>query len=482
METRLKTSGRSGGDDSGVPIQRSPADILRLVVAAVLVLILLVVEWLFGDTLVTFAADLLRGLDAVPQWIIDVIVIGTRVLGVIVLGGGLVWILYRPSMAAVGHRRDCRTAGRGDLRLAPRFGRDQSGPRCGRGGRESGAVDDGRLRVDGRHRRGSRDSHRRGSVGRPSGAPGGMGSDRRPRGHGVHTLAGLVRCDAGLGRRMALRGRRPRRRRGTVTATDHPSGDQWARRRRAAVQQLDRAGVDALGSTPYFGVGADGCKLFVKALGTDERSADQLFRAYRGLLPHNFGDDKPFNSLRRTRRARGVRRPDRVRLGVRTPALRAFATADPNGYVLAYAAIEGSPSTASTRARSPTPCSRRSGISSVNCGTIASPIATSAWRTSSSPTTVCLADRFRLQRGRRLRSAARHGRRRTAGVVERLRRAGTGGRQCCGHGRRSDTGPRPPPAPPVGAQRGDPDGAQGASRPPRRAPQPTDRSDRRHTP
>ena len=61
----------------------------------VLVLILLVVEWLFGDTLVTFASDLLRGLDAVPQWIIDVIVIGTRILGVIVLGGGLVWILYR---------------------------------------------------------------------------------------------------------------------------------------------------------------------------------------------------------------------------------------------------------------------------------------------------------------------------------------------------------------------------------------------------
>ena len=76
-------------------IVRSPADVLRLVVAAVVVLVVLLLEWLFGDTLVAFASDLLRGLDAVPQWIIDVIVIGTRVLAVVVLGGGLCWMLYR---------------------------------------------------------------------------------------------------------------------------------------------------------------------------------------------------------------------------------------------------------------------------------------------------------------------------------------------------------------------------------------------------
>ena len=42
-----------------------------------------------------FASDLLRGLDAIPHWIIAAIVIGTRILGLIVLGGGLAWILYR---------------------------------------------------------------------------------------------------------------------------------------------------------------------------------------------------------------------------------------------------------------------------------------------------------------------------------------------------------------------------------------------------
>ena len=59
------------------------------------------------------------------------------------------------------------------------------------------------------------------------------------------------------------------------------------------VQRLERAGVDAHGSTPYLGVGTDGTKLFVKALGTDERSADQLFRVYRRLQPHHLGSGRP---------------------------------------------------------------------------------------------------------------------------------------------------------------------------------------------
>src|SRR5215213_3198835 len=84
---------RRGAEDLMV-VTRSPADVLRLVVAAAVVVILLLVEWLFGNALVEFASDLLRGLDAVPQWIVDVVVIGTRVLQAAVLGGGLVWILY----------------------------------------------------------------------------------------------------------------------------------------------------------------------------------------------------------------------------------------------------------------------------------------------------------------------------------------------------------------------------------------------------
>ena len=76
-------------------IERSPADLVRLVVAAGLWLALTLVEWLFGDTLIAFESDLLRGLEALPNWLIDVVVVGTRILGVIVLGGGLLAALYR---------------------------------------------------------------------------------------------------------------------------------------------------------------------------------------------------------------------------------------------------------------------------------------------------------------------------------------------------------------------------------------------------
>jgi len=55
---------RQPAEGSAAPVVRSPADVLRLVVAAGVVVLLLVVEWLFGDSLVQFTSDLLRGLDA----------------------------------------------------------------------------------------------------------------------------------------------------------------------------------------------------------------------------------------------------------------------------------------------------------------------------------------------------------------------------------------------------------------------------------
>ncbi len=108
------------------------------------------------------------------------------------------------------------------------------------------------------------------------------------------------------------------------------------------VRQLDRAGVDARGSTPYFGVEADGSKLFVKALGTDERSADLLFRLYRRLLPRDFGDQHGRScrcSAPSSTKRSSPSPPGRSGCGRRR--LRAVATAEPNGHVLAYEAIDG---------------------------------------------------------------------------------------------------------------------------------------------
>jgi hypothetical protein len=107
------------------------------------------------------------------------------------------------------------------------------------------------------------------------------------------------------------------------------------------LRRIERAGVDARGSTPYFADGEDGERLFVKTLGEDERSADLLFRLYRWMQPRAFGDERPFSTLRRGVEHEALVALAAQDLGIRTPRLRAFATADPNGYVLAYEAIAG---------------------------------------------------------------------------------------------------------------------------------------------
>ena len=104
---------------------------------------------------------------------------------------------------------------------------------------------------------------------------------------------------------------------------------------------LDQASVDARGSKPYFGATVDGQKLFVKALGEDQRSADLLFRAYRWIDRRDRGDERPFSSLRRTVEHEALVALAAREHGIRTPRLVAFATADPNSFVLAYEAVAG---------------------------------------------------------------------------------------------------------------------------------------------
>jgi len=107
------------------------------------------------------------------------------------------------------------------------------------------------------------------------------------------------------------------------------------------LQELKAASVDARGSTPYFGVGTDGARYFVKALGDDQRSADLLFRLYRSVQRHELGDERPFSSLRRAVEHEAFLALAARDLGIPTPRVRAFARAEPNAYVLAYEAVEG---------------------------------------------------------------------------------------------------------------------------------------------
>jgi undecaprenyl-diphosphatase len=107
------------------------------------------------------------------------------------------------------------------------------------------------------------------------------------------------------------------------------------------LETLAPASVDARGSTPYFGTDCDGKRYFVKALGTDQRSADLLFRLYRTAQRRDLGDERPFSSLRRAVEHEALVALAAHDLDIPTPRMRALAVADPNAFVLAYEAVDG---------------------------------------------------------------------------------------------------------------------------------------------
>jgi undecaprenyl-diphosphatase len=107
------------------------------------------------------------------------------------------------------------------------------------------------------------------------------------------------------------------------------------------VRRIDQASLDARGSTPYFAEGTDGRRLFVKALGRDERSADLLFRLYRRIVPRDLGDERGYLSLRRAVEHEALVALAARDLGSHTPRLVALASASPASFVLAYEAVDG---------------------------------------------------------------------------------------------------------------------------------------------
>jgi glycosyltransferase 2 family protein len=328
-------------DAGSAPLTRSPADVLRLIVALVVLVVFLIVEWLFGDTLVAFGSDLLRGLDAVPTWIVNIIVIGSRMLAAVILIGGFFWtvahgrwtMLTRVVLAAaiavvLAYLRDrVHDSDTGATVVDVTVGVwpfSESGfptiagvagtaavltaaaPWLSRGWRRAGwALVLGLM------------------ITRTLTAP---VSFDAVAGFIIGWLSGAIVLVA-----LGAPSRRPTK--AAVMAGLDAVG--------LPMSSLEAASVDARGSTPYFGIAADGSSLFVKALGDDERSADLLFRSYRRLQPRDFGDERQFSSLRRTVEHEALVALAARDLGVRTPRLRALASATPNGYVLAYDAIAG---------------------------------------------------------------------------------------------------------------------------------------------
>jgi undecaprenyl-diphosphatase len=318
------------------PATRSPSDVLRLVVASVVLLALLGAELWFGDTLVKFTHDLLRGLSAMPAWLLDTIVTVTRLLALVFLAGGLVVTLLRARwrfLAVV------TIAGALAALLTVVLG-PVDPDAAGAAADLNGLVAPGFPTAIGL------------AITAAVATAAAPWLTRRWR-----RLAWVLILLAGFSRFLvapvafdSLRGLLVGWFAGSAALvafggpTRRPTGAAVAEGLAAAgvpLASLKRAGVDARGSTPYFGTTVDGRPLFVKALGVDERSADLLFRMYRGVVPRNFGDERPFSSLRRTVEHEALLALTACSYGLRTPQLITLTTAEPNAFVLAYERIEG---------------------------------------------------------------------------------------------------------------------------------------------
>jgi glycosyltransferase 2 family protein len=320
-------------------VTRAPSDVLRLIVAGGLLITLVVVGLLFGGSVVGFGADLLRGLDTLPSWLVTTVAVAVQLIAVVLVVAAVVsmsrtrsWHLALAAAVAalLGAGTAALLAGVVDAQ-AERVTDLTSVAAVGQGSRWGVAVLGGLAGtmaavgpwIPRRWRR-------LGGVALLVAALGYFIADPLSFGTLLALLAGWV---AGTFVTVAMGSPSHRPTAAAITDGLAAVGLPLAR--------LDPASVDARGSTPYFGETAAGERYFVKALGEDERSADLMFRLYRRFQPRDLGDEKPFSTLRRAVEHEALVSLTAGELGVRTPRLAAFATAEPDAYVLAYESIDG---------------------------------------------------------------------------------------------------------------------------------------------
>ena len=321
--------------------ERSPVDVLRLAVAGVLLILLAVVGWWAGDTVSSFLADLFRGLDAVPDWLATAVVVGTRLLATMAflagLGGAIVTRRGRLLLTIVG----AGVAAAVLAYLVDQLVHPQAVSLIDVDGALGPLVDDAFPSTVGV------------AVIAAMVTAAAPWLGRRWRHLGAALVLGtalsrFVTAPVSLGTLFALVigwftgslvlvvfG-------GPVRRPDRDEVAQGLARIGLVVDTLEKASVDARGSTPWFATTTDGTRLFVKALGRDERSADLLFRTYRTIVPHDFGDERSFSSLRRTVEHEAMVAMAARELGVPTPPFVALASVDPDAFVLVYQLIDGS--------------------------------------------------------------------------------------------------------------------------------------------
>jgi glycosyltransferase 2 family protein len=108
------------------------------------------------------------------------------------------------------------------------------------------------------------------------------------------------------------------------------------------VTGVEPAPVEAKGSRPFFAVAGDGELLFIKVLGSDQRDADLLYRAYRFIRLREVGDTRPAASLIQAVEHQALAAVMAERAGVRVPAVRQVIKTADGSALLVMERVNGS--------------------------------------------------------------------------------------------------------------------------------------------
>ena len=100
--------------------------------------------------------------------------------------------------------------------------------------------------------------------------------------------------------------------------------------------------MEAKGSRPFFAVTDDGRHLFIKALGSDQRDADLLYRAYRFARLRDVGDTRPAASLIQAVEHQALVGTMAEHAGVRVPRVERVIKAADGTALLAMERVAGS--------------------------------------------------------------------------------------------------------------------------------------------
>jgi glycosyltransferase 2 family protein len=107
------------------------------------------------------------------------------------------------------------------------------------------------------------------------------------------------------------------------------------------VARVDPAAVAAKGSRPFTAAGEDGRRLFIKVLGSDQRDADLLYRAYRFIRLRDIGDTRPAASLIQAAEHQALVAVMAERAGAAVPAVRQVIKTADGSAVLAMDRVDG---------------------------------------------------------------------------------------------------------------------------------------------